>query len=240
MKKTILLTLAAALLLSLTACTSKAERTKYDDAVALYEQGMYASALKLFEEAGDYKDTETYIKDCRYYAAMQTLSPDSTLEDGYSGRVADCTADNASAYAQAVTTLEELGGIRDSKRMLKDAKKNLEEYQAENRIATIIDTLEDQMLGYASHCEYDGINFNIYFAKGYPVTHDVVKRGQTEVTVVETWISLRTMFTDYVFEYFPDCTVNIIDNNGQTLGTYMRGETHDQLTVMYDAATKPY
>ena len=240
MKKTILIALIAALLLSLTACSTKDERTKYDDALELYEQGMYTSAQKLFEECADYKDAEDYIKACRYYAAMQTLSPDSSLEDGYSGTVADCTTDNASAYSQAVTALTELDGYADSKRMLKDAKKNLEQYQAENRIATIIDTIEDELLGYASHCEYDGVNFNIYFAKGYPVTYDVVKRGQTEIAVAESWSSLRLMFTDYVFDYFPESTVNLIDHNGQTLGTYMKGENHDHLTVVYDAATKPY
>lgn len=240
MKRLIFIALTAALLLSLTACSTKAERTKYEDAVELFEQGMYASALKLFEESGDYKDTANYIKECRYYAAMQTLSPDSSLEDGYSGNVTDCTADNASAYAQAVTTLEELDGHRDSNRMLKDAKKRLEQYQAEHRIATIIDNIEDQLLGYASHCEYDGVNFYIYFAKGYPLTFDIIKRGQTEATVAESWTSLRSMFTDYVFEYFPECTVSIIDHNGQTVGTYMKGETADQLTVLFDIATKPY
>ncbi len=240
MKKTILTALIAALLLSLTACSTKDERSKYDDALELYEQGKYASALKLFEEIGDYKDTEDYLKACRYYDAMQTLSPDSSLEDGYSGNVADCTADNASAYSQAVTALEALDGYGDSKRMLKDAKKKLEQYQADNRIATIIDTVEDQLLGYASRCEYDGVNFNIYFAKGYPVTYDVVTRGQTEAAVAESWTALRSMFTDYVFEYFPQCTVNIIDHDGKTLGTYMQGESQDTLTVLYDAATKPY
>jgi hypothetical protein len=124
--------------------------------------------------------------------------------------------------------------------MLKDAKKRLEQYQAEHRIATIIDNIEDQMLGYASHCEYDGVNFYIYFAKGYPLTFDIIKRGQTEATVAESWTSLRSMFTDYVFEYFPECTVSIIDHNGQTVGTYMKGETADQLTVLFDIATKPY
>ena len=240
MKKLMSLALTAILLLSLTACSTKAERTKYDDAVDLYEQGKYASALKLFEEAGDYKDTQDYIKDCRYYAAMQTLSPDSNLEDGYSGTVAECTADNASAYGQAVTMLEELDGYRDSNRMLRDAKKKLEQYQADNRIATIIDTLEDQLLGYASHCEYDGVNLYIYFAKGYPVTYDVVERGQTEAIVAESWMSLRTMFTDYAFAYLPDCMVNLVDRDGELLGTYMRGETEGQLTVLFDAATKPY
>ena len=73
MKKLMTLALTAILLLSLTACSTKAERTKYDDAVDLYEQGKYASALKLFEEAGDYKDTQDYIKDCRYYSHADPL-----------------------------------------------------------------------------------------------------------------------------------------------------------------------
>ena len=170
MKKAIILALTAVLLLSLTACDKGSERTLYDDAVELYEQGKYTSALKLFEETGNYKKTEEYIKDCRYYAAMQTLSPESNLEDGYCGKVAECTADNASAYSQAVTTLEELDGFRDSNRMLKDARKKLERYNADNRINTIISTLEDQFLGYASRCEYDGLELNIYFSKSYPLT----------------------------------------------------------------------
>ncbi len=240
MKRLIPLALTAVLLIGLTACSTKEERNKYDDAVELYEQGKYASALKLFEETADYKDSEDYAKDCRYYAAMQTLSPDSDLEDGYSGNIADCTADNASAYAQAVTVLEELDGFRDSNRMLRDAKKRLEQYQADNRIATIVDTLEDQLLGYSSHCKYDGMNLYIYFAQGYPVTFDVVKRGQTETVVAESWMAVRSMFTDIVFDYLPDCIVNLVDRDGVTLGTYMKGETAGELTVLFDAATKPY
>ena len=240
MKKIIYLALTAIMLLSLTACGNNGERAKYNDAVELYEQGKYASALKLFEEAGDYKKTEEYIKDCRYYAAMQTLSPDSDLEDGYSGHIAECTADNASTYSQAVTVLEELEGFRDSKRMLKDAKKKLDQYQTDNRIATIIDTIEDQFLGYSSHCEYDGVNLYIYFAKGYPVTYEVVERGQTEAAVAESWTQIRHMFTDIVFDFLPDCIVNLVDYNGEILGTYMRGESHEELTVLFDAATKPY
>ena len=240
MKQIITLVLTAALLLSLAGCQGKEARSTYNDAVDLYEQGKYSSALKLFEELGDYKDTEDYLSACRYYNAMQTLSPDSTLEDGYSGTVADCTPDNASAYAQAVTALEALDGYSDSNRMLKDAKKKLEGYQAEHRIATIVETLEDQFLGYVSHCEYDGMNLNIYFAEGYPLTLDVVKRGQTESNVAESWMQVRVMFTDMVFDYLPNCTVHLIDRDGETLGTYMAGETDGELTVLYDAATKPY
>lgn len=240
MKKTITFALAALLLLSLTGCGNQAERSTYKEAVELYEQGRYTSALKLFEEIPDYKDSDDYIRDCRYDAAMQTLSPDSSLEDGYSGRVADCTADNATAYAKAVTILQELDGYSDSNRMLKDAQKQLDKYNAENRILTIVSTLEDQFLGYASRCEYDGVEFTIYFSQSYPLTFEVVKRGQTETAVMESWIEVRTMFASIVFEYLPDCTVTLIDRNGDTLGTYRQGETHDEVTVVFDVATKPY
>ena len=240
MKKIILLATALILLLSLTACGNKGERTIYDDAVDLYNEGKYTSALKLFEEIPDYKKSNEYANDCRYYAAMQTLSPESDLEDGYCGRVADCTADNASAYSQAVTMLEDLEGFRDSKRMLKDAKKKLEKYNADNRINTILNTLEDQFLGYATRCEYDGLNLDIYFSKSYPLTYEVVARGQTDPVVAESWDHVRTMFTDIVFEYLPDCMVNLIDRNGDIVGTYMQGEHAGELTVMFDAATKPY
>lgn len=240
MKKTMIFTLTALLLLSLTACGNRADRTTYNDAVELYDQGKYTSALNLFEEIPDYKDSDDYIRDCRYYTAMQTLSPDSSLEKGYSGKVVDCTADNATAYAKAVTILQELDGYSDSNRMLKDAQKQLDKYNAENRILTIVSTLEDQFLGYASHCEYDGVEFTIYFSESYPVTFDVVKRGQTEAAVMESWDAVRTMFASIVFEYLPDCTVTLIDRNGDTLGTYRQGETHDEVTVVYDVATKPY
>lgn len=240
MKQLLTLMLTVMLLLSLTACGDGNDRTVYNDALELYKSGKYLSALKLFEEIPDYKDSDDYINDCRYYSAMQTLSPDSSLEDGYSGSVLDCTADNVSAYSQAVTLLQELDGHRDSNRMLKDAKKRLEQYNSENRILTILDTLEDQFLGYASRCEYDGLNLSIYFSDSYPVTLEVVKRGQTETAVAESWSTVRTMFTGIVFEYLPDCTVSLIDRNGDTLGTYRQGETLNEVTVVYDVATKPY
>ena len=240
MKRLILTALTLALLLGLTACGSKQERKQYNEAMSLYEEGKYTAALKLFEEIPDYKKSDHYIRDCRYYAAMQTLSPESSLEDGYCGRVADCTADNATAYSQAVTMLEDLDGFRDSKRMLKDAKKKLDKYNADNRINTILDMLEDQFLGYATRCEYDGLKLDIYFSKSYPLTYEVIARGQTDSVVAESWDHVRTMFTDIVFELLPDCMVNLIDRNGDIVGTYMKGEHAGELTVMFDAATKPY
>ena len=240
MKRLIILALTAVLLLSLTACGSKAERTKYDDAVELYNSGKYTAALKLFEEIPDHKDSDDYIRSCRYYNAMQTLSPCSNLEDGYCGIVADCTAANASAYAQAVTVLEELDGYKDSNRMLRDAAKKLETYRAENRLQTILTTIEDQFPGYLDRCEYDGMNFYMYFDEAYPITLEVVARGQTEAIVAERWDNIRHMFADTVFEYLPECILHLVDSNGQTLGTYMYGGEGGEMTVKYDVATKPY
>ena len=240
MKRLILTVLTLALLLGLTACGNKQERKLYDEAIALYKEGKYTSALKLFEEVPDYKKSDDYIKDCRYYAAMQTLSPTSDLEDGYSGTVVDCTADNVSAYSQAVSMLDELHGYRDSNRMLKDAKKRLDKYNSENRIATILSLLKDQFLGYVSRCEYEGNTLTLYLSDSYPVTFEVVKRGQTESTVRDSWLKVRSNFTDTIFEYLPDCTVTIIDQNGDTIGSYLQGETSGEVTVLFDIATKPY
>lgn len=240
MKKLITIALTGALLLSLTACGTKAERSKYDDALELYESGKYASALKLFEEIPDYKDSEDYIHSCRYYNAMQTLSPGSNLESGYCGTVSDCTEYNASAYAQAVTALEELDGYKDSNRMLRDAKKKLESYQSEHRLQTILTTIEDQFPGYLDRCEYDGVNFYMHFDENYPITLEVVARGQTEELVAERWDNIRHMFADTVFGYLPECVLHLLDHNGQTLGTYMYGGDSGELTIKYDIATKPY
>ena len=240
MKKLILIALSAALLLSLTACGSNEERTKYDDAVALFEEGSYSTALKLFEEIPDYKDSDEYISDCRYYSAMQTLSPTRSMEDGYSGTVVECTESNASAYAQAVTTLQELDGYRDSDRMLRDAQKKLDTYQSEHRIQTILNTIEDQFLGYVARCEYDGMNLYLYFSDSYPITVEVVQRGQTEPVVADSWDNVRHMFADTVFAYLPDCIMHLVDRNGQTVGSYMYGGAEGELTVKFDVATKPY
>ena len=48
------------------------------------------------------------------------------------------------------------------------------------------------------------------------------------------------MFTGIVFDFLPDCRVNLVDRDGELLGTYMRGDIEGQLTVLFDAATKPY
>lgn len=240
MKKLILFVLIAALALSLTGCGSKEERSQYKEAVALYEEGKYSSALKLFETLGDYKDTEDYLADCRYYEAMQIVSPDSTLEKGYSGNVLACTADNYSRYSHAVELLELLDGYQDSERMLRAADKELDKYTEENHVQTIIASIEGKFVGYLDHCEYDGSNFYVHFSESYPITYDVLQRGQTESAVAESWQTVRGMFTEIIFEYLPDCIIHIVDCNGKTLGSYLRGSDNTEVNILFDIAVQPY
>ena len=240
MKKLILFVLIAALALSLTGCSSKEERNQYKEAVALYENGKYSSALNLFESLGNYKDSEDYLADCRYYEAMQTVSPDSSLKKGYSGNIAECTADNASQYTRAVELLKLLDGYQDSERMLRAADKELQKYNEESQTQRLIASIESKFLGYVDHCEYDGSNFYVYFSDSYPITYDVLKRGQTETNVADSWLTVRGMFTEIIFEFLPDCIIHIVDHNGQTLGSYLRGSDSTQVNVLFDIAVKPY
>lgn len=240
MKKLILFVLIATLTVSLTGCSSKEERSQYKEAVALYEEGKYSSALKLFETLEDYKNTEDYLADCRYYEAMQTVSPDSTLEKGYSGNIAACTADNAAQYSRAVELLELLDGYQDSERMLRAADKELEQYIEANQTQNLIASIESKFLGYLNHCEYDGSNFYVYFSDSYPITYEVLQRGQAEASVAESWQTVRGMFTEIIFEYLPDCIIHIVDSNGQTLGSYLRGSDNTEVNILFDIAVKPY
>lgn len=239
MKRLLPIVLLLALLTALTGCGSAEDRIQYQNAKALYEEGKFASALKSFEEIVDYKDSEDYVKACRYYTALLTVSPDSTVEDGYSGNVS-CTADNAQQFAQAVETLKSLDGYKNSERILKAAQKALDAYNTETRIQREVTTIENQLVGYVDHCEYNGSDFNVYFADGYPVTFDVVMRGQTEAVVAKSWTTVRSWFTDFIFDYFPDCTVNLIDRDGNTIGSYLYAADIDDVTVLFDIATKPF
>ena len=240
MKKAMLLVLIAALCLCATGCGTKEERSQYKEAVALYEDGKYSAALNLFEALGDYKDSDEYLSDCRYYEAMRVVSPDSSLERGYSGNVLDCTADNASQYSNAVSLLKLLDGYQDSERMLRAAQKELDAYNSESQTQRVLESIENKFLGYLDHCEYDGANFYVYFSDAYPITYEVLVRGQTEQTVADSWQTVRGMFTEIIFEYLPDCIIHIVDGNGQTLGSYMRGSDNTQVNILFDIAVKPY
>ena len=240
MRKLISLVLAATLALTASGCSTKEERTQYKDAVELYESGKYETALSMFESMGDYKKSEEYLADCRYYVAMQTVSPDSSLEKGYSGNVVDCTDDNASQYSRAVSLLKQLDGYQDSERMLNAAEKLLNEYNEATQIQRMLASIENKFLGYLDRCEYDGSNFYVYFSDSYPITYDVLKRGQSEPSVAESWETVRGMFTEIIFEYLPDCIIHIVDRNGKTLGSYMRGSDSTQVNILYDIAVKPH
>ncbi len=234
-KKLTALLLLLALVLTMTGCSDKAARATYDDAVELFEEGSYSSALRLFNEIPDYKDSDDYIRICNYYTAMLTLSPDSSLEDGYSGNVVECTSSNADAYAKAVSLLEEAGGYKDSDRMLRDASKVLNAYNEATKYQRIASTIGDKFLGYLKTCEYDGSTFNLYLSESYPVTYEVLLRGRTEPEVAESWGIVRGMFTETIFEYLPNALINIIDSNGTTIGTYIRGADNEHATIIYDA-----
>jgi len=240
MKKAIIFVLIAALTVCATGCTSKEERSQYKEAVALYDDGKYISALSLFETLGDYKNSDEYLADCRYYEAMQTLSPDSSLDRGYSGKVLECTEDNASQYSNAVSLLKLLDGYQDSERMLRAAQKELDKYNEESQVQRMLASIENKFLGYLDRCEYDGSNFYVYFSDSYPITYEVLQRGQTEPAVAESWQTVRGMFTEIIFEYLPDCIIHIVDSNGQTLGSYMCGSDSTQVNTLFDVAVKPY
>ena len=240
MKKLISIVLAAALALTAAGCSTKEERSQYKDAVELYESGKYAAALPLFESIGDYKKSDEYLADCRYYVAMQTVSPDSSLEKGYSGNIADCTDDNASQYTRAVSLLKLLDGYQDSERMLHAAEKLLNDYNEATQIQRMLASIESKFLGYVDRCEYDGSNFYVYFSDSYPITYDVLTRGQTESSIAESWQTVRGMFTEVIFEYLPDCIIHIVDRNEKTLGSYMCGSDSTQVNILFDVAVKPY
>lgn len=239
MKRLMILLLTASLLLGLTGCGNRERKAQYKNALELYEAGKYTAAQTAFEAADGYKDSEDYVLDCKYYIALTAVSPDSTPADGYSGNVS-CTDANVSRFTQAVETLKELDGHKDSERILKAAQKALDAYTTETRTKRLVAAIESQLVGYVDRCEYDGHTFNVYFDESYPITFEVVMRGQAEDTVRDSWTEVRSWFTDTVFDYFPDCKVNIIDRDGATLGTYLYAADIDDVSVMFDIATKPY
>ena len=133
-----------------------------------------------------------------------------------------------------------LDGYSDSERMLNAANKKLTAYNEASKTQRMIASIESKFLGYLDRCEYDGANFYVYFSSSYPITYDVLQRGQMESTVAESWHTVRGMFTEIIFEYIPDCIVHIIDRDGQTLGKYMMGSDLSHPNILFDIAEKPY
>ena len=236
MKQIARLLVLCTLLGCLTGCASRETKDSYASAVKAYEAGNYSSALKTFEEIADYKDSDDYIEACKYHTALAIVSPDSIK--GYTGNIV-CNADNIQQFRSALVMLQDIDGYKNSNRILKDATNALEKFNEENRTERLVASLKGKFVGYIHDCEYDGVNFKIYFSDAYPVTADIVRRGLTENQVAETWTSVREMFCTAVFEVFPEATVHLIDRDGVTLGMYVHSETNGVSELM-DIATKPY
>lgn len=75
--------------------------SKYDDAVALMENGAYAEALAAFEALDDYKDISDKINECNT----------AIMEPKYESAV---TLMENKAYEEAISAFKELGGYKDS------------------------------------------------------------------------------------------------------------------------------
>ena len=227
------------LLMLLTGCSTKEERSQYENGLALYEEGKYTAALNAFEAADGYKKSEHYIKACKYYSAMHIVSPDSSEQHGYSGNIS-CTPTNAEQFPHAIQLLHEAEGYKSSDRMAQDAQRALDDYNNQSRLSRLVTVVEKQLVGYVDDCKYDNGNFFLYLDENYPITMSVVVRGRTESQVAESWKTVRGWFTDAVFEYIPDCTVYILDSNEEMLGVYSRDPDTKELVILFDAATKPY
>ncbi len=236
MKRIAPILLACLLFACLTGCTSKEDREQYDRGVELFDQGKYNSALKLFSDIS-YKDSDKYLEACKYHVALSIVSPDSIEE--YTGNIV-CNENNISQFEIAVTMLQEIDGYKNSNRVLKDASDALNAYNNEHRIARMVKSIENEFLGYVDHCEYDGTKFYIYLAESYPITADIVRRGLVESQVAQSWISVREMFAEAVFGFFPESTVYLVDSQGTTLGMYVYSESTHKCSELYDIATKPY
>ena len=112
--------------------------SKYNDAVALMEEGNYTEAISVFEALGGYKDSAIKVYECKYNHALALMDEGKYLEavsvfeqlNGYKDsteKVAECNAAilngkyNAAIalmeegkYAEAISAFEALGGYKDS------------------------------------------------------------------------------------------------------------------------------
>ena len=71
---------------------------KYNDAVALMEAGQYVEAECLFSELGDYKDSETMLKDCQYNKAIIVMEAGLLDEAGILFKALDGYKDSADKF----------------------------------------------------------------------------------------------------------------------------------------------
>lgn len=89
-------------LLLLVAAFTGCDATEYKKAVELYESGQYAQAQTIFEELGEYEDSQAKAQDCRY------MQGQALLESG--------------KYEEAKEIFRKLGDYKDSKTYAQDCK----------------------------------------------------------------------------------------------------------------------
>lgn len=118
---------------------------KYNDAIALMNNGSYEEAITLFTELGKYKDSRSLIAQCHQYIANE----EAQKEEAYTSAVEMM---NKNVYLKAAKAFEELGDYKDSKYLMasslaanylngKETTNNETENAAE--IALILESYED-------------------------------------------------------------------------------------------------
>lgn len=138
MKRMVALAVAAALTLSLSACSDKNDKA-YKSAVKLYNAEKYSEAKAAFQQLGDYEDSKVRIQKCDYEMATDLflkgdyLSAEAALEamNGFKNSTElaqTCSyllaqqAIHEGNFQEAVKRLEALGSYMDSQAILDDLK----------------------------------------------------------------------------------------------------------------------
>ncbi len=115
---------------------------KYNDAMALMNDGKYAEAIDAFTALDGYKDSETKILDCQYGEAETLMNAEKyeeaitafTALDGYKdskAKIQDCQYGraemlmDAGKYEEAITAFTALNGYKDSAKKIQTAKRAL-------------------------------------------------------------------------------------------------------------------
>lgn len=101
-KRIFLISLIVMMFLSLTGCKSK----DYKDAVAYQEAKDYVSAVTLYEELGEYKDSTERLTECKAMIKYDTAKAEQEAKN----------------YASAAAIYEELGEYKDSTKHLAECK----------------------------------------------------------------------------------------------------------------------
>lgn len=124
MKKLLVLCLCLCLVFSLSACKSN----DYEKAKGLYDSGNYAEALPMFEELGDYEDSEYYVNASKYEMAKIERANGN--------------------YDEAIAILEELGDFNDSPFEIQSIEKE--------KITSVIDKNVDEVFTMIADGNYQG------------------------------------------------------------------------------------